>query len=122
MSTIQKLTVAGPEHAVIKALAADLQTTRDRLALVRGRVAERQTIIKSQQRALVQLEARLAAIEAQPMPGGPVTRAVRGAAPGFVAEGDTVLKAFDTVAAVAKTEHERLELAQKKLAYLRHVG
>jgi uncharacterized coiled-coil protein SlyX len=111
-----ELTKVMGDSPVIKALLNDVTATRDRVGVLKATIAERQAIITSQQRALVQLEKRLKTIEDQPMPGGPVTRAVASVV--FDAPGDPVLKAFETVASVATTEHERLELAQRKLAYL----
>jgi hypothetical protein len=48
--------------------------------------------------------------------GGPSTE------PHAAAESDEVMKAFDTLAAVAKSEPERLELANKKLSFMHSHG
>jgi hypothetical protein len=102
---------------VIRTLAADLQATRARLAVTRGLVAEQDQVITTRQRAIDALDMRLRAIEDQPMPGGPVTRAVAGVAVADEAA-DPVLKAFDTLAGAATTEKDRLQLASQQLAYL----
>ena len=122
------------DSPVVKALQSDLAKATDTLTKTETMLTEQKATIAAQAGLFAQLEERLKAIEAQPAPGGPVTRAVQktlggeapqggGQAPGGEpADGDPVLKAFDTLASVAKNESERIELAQKKLVYIRQSG
>lgn len=113
-----RLTKVMAGSTVIKALTADLQATRDRLALLRAAIAERHVIIKAQGSTLVALEKRLKVIEAQPMPGGPVVRAVAGARLADPAGEDQVAMAFDVLSRAARTPEEKYRLAEQKAAHL----
>jgi hypothetical protein len=117
------------EHPVVKALQSTLTETTAVLKSATDTLAEQKATIAAQAGSLAVLEERLVKLEAQPMPGGPVTRAVEktlggvppkvAQAPAAEAGGDPVLKAFDTLAQAAPTEDERLKYAQQKLAYIR---
>ncbi len=123
------------DSPVVKAVQDHLAQTTDALTKALTTLEEQKATIAAQAGSLAQLEERIAAIEAQPAPGGPVTRVVpvektlggasaapapsRSPAASPTGDGDEVLKAFDTLANASRTESERLELAHKKLAYMR---
>lgn len=100
-------------------------------AIVKAAVDEATKSLKAtSDETIAKLEARIDKLANTPKPGGPIARAVAvektlagspEKAPAST-ETDEVLKAFDTLASVAKTTTEKLALAQQKVAYMHRTG
>lgn len=108
-----------PSEAVTK-LTADLDAAKALLS-------ESQATVAKQAETVAALDERLKTIEGQPMPGGPAARTVAvvdkvvggpSRPTGEVQPAD-ILKAFDVLASEAKSDDERMTIAQKKLSYMR---
>lgn len=83
-------------------------------------------------KAIAELTERIEKLTHTPRPGGPKARAVAvdktlaggdaTSTPAASTETDEVLRAFDVIAAQAKTQDEKLEIARKKIAYMHETG
>jgi hypothetical protein len=102
----------------------DLAIVKAELLTATAAMTDAQAIVAKQAETIAALDTRLKTIEAQPLPGGPMLRA------GMVVEKsiggsteaqphETVLAAFDTLAAAAKTDGARMEVVTKKLSFMR---